>query len=69
MITPPDAVLSFSYIRGCFVYCPFLLDLFTPKSLFSISFNFSVEAVSDPFCAASAGRGAVPYHFPHTRFP
>ena len=25
--TPPDVVL-FSYIRGLFVYCPFLLDLF-----------------------------------------
>ena len=28
MIIPPDVVLSFSYIRGRFVYCPFLLDLF-----------------------------------------
>ena len=25
---PPNVVLLFSYIRGCFVYCPFLLDLF-----------------------------------------
>ena len=26
--TPPNVVLSFSYIRGCFVYCPFLLVRF-----------------------------------------
>ena len=28
IIIPPNVVLSFSYIRGLFVYCPFLLDLF-----------------------------------------
>ena len=30
--TPPDAV-PFSYIRGLFVYCPFLLDLFMERGL------------------------------------
>jgi len=30
IILPPDVVFQFSYIRGYFVYCPFLLDLFTP---------------------------------------
>ena len=29
IVIPPDVVLPFSYIRGYFVYCPFLLDLFT----------------------------------------
>ena len=28
MTTPPVVVLLFSYIRGCFVYCPFLLVRF-----------------------------------------
>ena len=30
-IIPPDVVLSFSYIRGLFVYSPFLRDLFRNK--------------------------------------
>ena len=31
IILPPDVVLIFSYIRGLFVYCLFLLDLFNVK--------------------------------------
>ena len=29
MIIPPNVVLSFSYIRGLLVYCPFLMVRFT----------------------------------------
>ena len=36
---PPDVVLTFSYIRGLFVYCPFLLDLFSFQgAFFTISY-------------------------------
>jgi len=38
IIIPPDVVLPFSYIRGLFVYCPFLLDLFTPERGFLFLF-------------------------------
>ena len=31
---PPDVVVLVSYIRGCFVYCPFLLDLFISNVVF-----------------------------------
>ena len=34
---PPDVVLSFSYIRGRFVYCPFLLDLFNVCGMFFVT--------------------------------
>ena len=33
---PPDVVLTFSYIRGLFVYCPFLQDQFSIRRLFCI---------------------------------
>jgi len=41
MIIPPDVVLSFSYIRGLFVYSPFLRDLFKswPGFCFYISYG------------------------------
>ena len=51
MITPPDVVLSFSYIRGCFVYCPFLLDLFTAYRLFLCFYRVSEVPHPIEYCA------------------
>ena len=43
---PPNVVLPFSYIRGLFVYCPFLLDLFSFRWLFVLENEFRSEIVS-----------------------
>ena len=50
---PPNVVLSFSYIRGLFVYCPFLLVLFILPLLFLRSiYRRAVSAVHGPDAAA-----------------
>ena len=38
IILPPNVVLSFSYIRGLFVYCPILLDPFIGRGCFCYFF-------------------------------
>jgi len=49
MIIPPDVVLSFSYIRGLLVYCPFLLDLYIkPQGLFYFKYK-AVEPQANNF--------------------
>ena len=49
ILLPPDVVLLFSYIRGAFVYCPVLLELFMFDS-FSFSLSLIGGAYQDFLC-------------------
>ena len=52
---PPDVVL-FSYIRGCFVYCPFLLVRFTFSAQIAFDEKSHIKLYSDRFSPNSPKR-------------
>ena len=60
---PPDVVFPFSYIRGYFVYCPFLLDLFiVPRGFFSVIFRqvwLRAAPRREPRCACKIATGTA----------
>ena len=45
IILPPDVEISFSYIRGSFVYCPFFTDLFNFSRVFVV---YSLQLTQTP---------------------